>query len=191
MFQISEVHRRRDARAAVLARRAGWVASAGGVAVIAYWTLFFAGAVEAAPPGSVAHEFELAFPAADGLLAAAALSAGIALIRGVHAGAFFLVVAGAMSLYLGFLDVTFYARQGLYFPLSTAAGFEMFLNLFCIAGGGYGLKVGWVLWNGDWLATGSRFEAVPRRAVGVGAAVEGARGAGRWPPARSPVRKAG
>jgi len=141
--------------------KAGWVAVGGGTAVIVYWTMFFAGAIESGLPGSVAHEFELAFPGADALLAAAALTAGVALIRGTRSGSFFLVVASAMSLYLGFLDVAFYSRQGLYVPLAGAGGVELLLNVLCIAGGGYGLRAGWSLRGGPSVALDARSVASP------------------------------
>jgi len=128
--------RRRD-------RRAGWAAIGGGAAVLAYWTLFFTGLLDAAAPGTVAREFELAFPAADALFAACAIAAGAGLLRGADRAFLLLVAAGAMSLYLGCLDVTFYARQGLYRPLLGSGGLELLLNLVCVLGGGYALRFGW------------------------------------------------
>ena len=66
-----------------------------------------------------------AFPLADALLATAAIGGGTALLRGAPAGVFVLALAGAMSLYLGVLDVSFYGRQGLYTPLIGDGGFEL------------------------------------------------------------------
>lgn len=128
-----------------LTRRAAWVAIGGGVSVIAYWTLFFSGAIEGTTTGSLLHHFELAFPGADSLLAAAAIGAGVSLLRGGSAGVFLLIVAGAMSLYLGVVDVSFYGRQGLYLPLTGPGGFELVVNAMCILGGGYVLRAGWLL----------------------------------------------
>ena len=128
-------------------RRAGRVVLAGGCAVAAFWILFFTGVVDGGSDGSVVHEFEMAFPLADAVFAGALFTAGITLLRGLPAGPFFLVAAGAMSIYLGLLDVTFYGRQGVYFPISGAGLFELALNTACIGGGAYALRHGWRLWQ--------------------------------------------
>ena len=139
-------------RTDVLARRAGFVALGGGTAVILYWTFFFLGAIESGPAGSSHLAFESAFPPADALLCVAALAAGTALLRGARGGAFFLAVAASMSLYLGVLDVSFYGRMGLYFPLSEAGFIELIVNLLCIGGGAVGVRLAWMLWDGGWEA---------------------------------------
>ncbi len=128
-------------------RGSGVVALGGGIAVIAYWTLFFSGAIEGAPPGGLVHEFELAFPVADTLLAATAIAAGVALLRRARQGVFLLAAAGAMSLYLGVLDMSFYTRQGLYWPPSAAGGFEFVVNAICVFGGAFGLRMSWRMWD--------------------------------------------
>ncbi len=131
-----------------LARRAGLVALGGGTAVILYWTLYFLGTIETEPAGSTLHAFESAFPPADALLCLAALAAGGALLRGARSGVFFLIVAASMSLYLGVLDVSFYGRLGFYFPLNGAGCIELIVNLLCIVGGAYGVRLAWMLWGG-------------------------------------------
>ncbi len=131
----------------VLARRAGYVALGGGTAVILYWTFFFLGAIESGPEGSSHLAFESAFPPADALLCGAALAAGWSLLRGLRPGVFFLLIASAMSLYLGALDVSFYGRLGLYFPLNEAGSIELAVNLLCIVGGAVGVRLAWILWD--------------------------------------------
>jgi hypothetical protein len=120
---------------------------AGATAVIAFWLLFFTGIVDAGPEAGLLHEFEMAFPAADAAFAGTLIAAAIALFRGRQAGPFFLVAAGAMSLYLGILDLTFYGRQGMYYPISGAGLFELAVNGACVAGGAYALRRGWWLWR--------------------------------------------
>ncbi|TFG61884.1 MAG: hypothetical protein E4H28_08300 [Gemmatimonadales bacterium] len=116
--------------------------------MILYWTFFFLGAIESGPPGSSHYAFESAFPPADALLCLAALAAGVTLLRGAHGGVFFLVIASSMSLYLGVLDVSFYGRLGLYFPLNETGSIELVVNLLCIVGGAIGVRLAWLLWDG-------------------------------------------
>lgn len=142
-YELARAMERRRA----IERQAGCVVLGGGVAVVAFWILFLAGAVDAGPGGGAVHEFELAFPMADAAFAAILFTAAVALFRGRPAGPFFLVAAGAMSLYLGILDLTFYGRQGLYFPVSPAGVFELVVNAACVAGGAYALRRAWWLWR--------------------------------------------
>jgi NO-binding membrane sensor protein with MHYT domain len=128
-------------------RQAGWVVLGGGVAVLAFWALFFTGVVDAGPEAGVLHEFEMAFPVADAAFTLMLFAAAITLFRGRPAGTFYLVAAGAMSLYLGILDLTFYGRQGLYYPFSGSGLFELVVNAACVGGGAYALRRGWRLWQ--------------------------------------------
>jgi hypothetical protein len=113
--------------------------------VVAYWTLYFLGFIESGAAGSSHQAFESAFPPADALLCLVAFVAGVALLRGVAIGAFFLTVASSMSLYLGVLDVSFYGRLGLYFPFNEAGAIELFVNVLCIVGGAVGVRLAWLL----------------------------------------------
>ena len=128
-------------------RRVGWACFAGGALVLAFWGLYLAGALESGETDARVGVFESAFPLADGVLGAALVASGIALVRGRRAASPLLVAAAAMTLYLGLLDVTFFAGHGLYLPLSIATGFELLINLACLAGGAIGLRVGWRLWS--------------------------------------------
>jgi hypothetical protein len=52
-----------------------------------------------------------------------------------------------MVVYLGILDITFYSRQGLYFPLTASTMFELLINFVCITGGLLASWFGWRLWR--------------------------------------------
>lgn len=120
----------------------------GGALLLLFWVLYLCGVIT---PGeedqTMASAFESAFPLADSLLGLSLMITGIGLIKRRSFGTFFLVTAGAMTLYLGILDVTFYVQQGLYFPLTFSNLFLLCVNVFCILGGGIGLWFGWKFWR--------------------------------------------
>jgi hypothetical protein len=130
-------------------RTVGWVAIVGGGLVAAFWLLYFAtdAALGHGDPRVVAYE--AAFPLADAGLAAALLLAGHCLLRGHAPGPFLLVGAAAVSVYLGLLDLTFYAGHGLYARLSPSVLVELGVNAACVGGGLLGLGAGWRLWRAD------------------------------------------
>lgn len=128
------------------ARLMGWVTLLGGALIVLYWVVFFTDA------GMIGHDglttvYESAFPIADALLAALLFLASRALVSGHRTGPFLLVTAAAMTLNLGVLDLTFYARIGWYWPLTGAGLIELAANACCIAGGALGLRTGWKLWS--------------------------------------------
>lgn len=125
----------------------GWVALAGGMLVFLFWILYFTRSLNFGQDDRLQSAFESAFPVVDGVLAIILVAAGICLLRGKAAGTFCLVVAAAMCLYLGVLDVTFYARQGFLHPLSRDGSIALALSALCIGGGVLGLRFGWVLWR--------------------------------------------
>jgi hypothetical protein len=120
---------------------------AAGLLVLAFWALYLTEAATLGQADPLRANFEAAFPFADVVFAGVLLATGVLLLKR-HAGApFFLVIAASMSVYLGILDVTFYARHGLYSPLTADAATELVINLLCIGGGLAGLKAGWRLWR--------------------------------------------
>ena len=122
------------------------VCFAGGGLVVLFWTLYFAGPL--APPAGadpLLREVEAIFPFADAVLAAALFAAGLTLQRRRPAGPFLLVAAAAMCLYLGVLDLTFYARRGLMSP--DVGPIMLGINALTIGGGLLGLRAGWLLWR--------------------------------------------
>lgn len=129
---------KRDARRAM-----GWATLVGGVFVLLFWTLYFTGAAELGQDHPIIAEFEAAFPIADAFFAVMLFAASYALFKGKAPGAFLLAAAGSVSLYLGILDATFYARQGHYSPITATALIELAVNAFCVAGGALALWFGW------------------------------------------------
>jgi len=93
--------------------------------------------------------YEAAFPLADAGFGATLLLAGYGLLRGHAAGPFLLVGAAAISIYLGLLDLTFYAGHGLYAPVNPSVLLELGVNAACIGGGLLGLRAGWRFWRTD------------------------------------------
>ena len=139
--------RTRPAGARSVDRTAGRLCLAGGVAVVVFWTLYFAGAIDPGHGDPVARAFESAFPVADAVLAATLFAASSALLVGRPAGPFLLAAGGAMALYLGLLDTTFYGLRGLNRPTSVDGAVELAVNLACLVGGAWALRRAWTLWE--------------------------------------------
>ncbi len=119
-----------------------------GALVLAFWALYLSEAAALGQQDPLRAGFEAAFPLADLVFATALIATGIQLLRRHRSAPFLLAVSAAMSLYLGILDVTFYARHGLYAPLTADAVSEIVINALCIGGGALGLKSAWRLWDG-------------------------------------------
>lgn len=128
-------------------RAAGVACLAGSLLVVSFWSLYYGGLLDIAAEDPVVRAFEGAFPVADGAFALLLLAAALSLRRGAPAGPFLLTAAGAMSVYLGLLDATFYGVRGLNHPSTAAGSLELALNLICLGGGGYALRVAWRLWE--------------------------------------------
>ncbi len=116
---------------------------AAGALVLLFWAFYFTGAAALGQEDPLKTGFEAAFPLADLLFAAALVAAGVLLLKRHDGAPLCLAAAAAISLYLGILDVTFYARHGLYTPLTAEALTELTINALCIGGGILGLKAAW------------------------------------------------
>jgi hypothetical protein len=125
----------------------GRAALAGGALIVLFWTLYFTGTLEFGEAHGSIAQFESAFLIADAILTIALITAGIGLIRGKRYGIFCLVGSGAMTLYLGILDLTFYSRQGFYAQITPDSVVELVVNTLCILGGLAALWFGWKLWR--------------------------------------------
>lgn len=141
------VDRASGVESAMTLRALGWTTLSGGVLVLLFWAAYWSGVLDPGERDRIAHAYESAFPLADGVLAAALFAASRALLAGKPRGPFWLVIAAAMCLYLGTLDVTFYAGHGSYWPLSTAGLVQLLISLLTIGGGAVGLRAGWRLWS--------------------------------------------
>lgn len=123
----------------------GSIMLAGGGLMILFWSLYLTGAMDLGQHDPLVASFESAFVLADTALGAFLCAAGWALLRRRPAGPFLMVVASAMSLYLGLLDLAFYVRIGLYDSVTGTAVFEFVLNTVCVVGGAACLILGWRL----------------------------------------------
>ena len=128
-------------------KRAEIATAVGGGLVVSFWALYFAandvlGLVE---PAII--PFEESFVVADAMFAGVLFAASFALHRRRMIAPFLLSIAGSMSIYLGVLDATFYARNGLFFPVSVNGTAEFFINVLCVAGGLFGLRLAWRMWR--------------------------------------------
>jgi hypothetical protein len=130
-------------------RGAAWIAFIGSGLLVLFWVLYLSGLLVMGRTDSILAEFEAAFPIADAVLAAVLFSAGTGLWTGRRHGRFCLTAGAGMTLYLGILDLTFYARQGLYAPLTADGAVELIVNLLCIVGGIVGLVVSWRIGRND------------------------------------------
>jgi hypothetical protein len=119
----------------------------GGAFVVSFWVLYFTaneslGLVE---PSVV--RFEESFLVADTVFAVVLFGTSLALKFRRSVGPFLLAIAGSMSLYLGLLDATFYARNDLLFPLTGSSSVELVIISLCIGGGLYALHGAWSMWR--------------------------------------------
>jgi hypothetical protein len=125
----------------------GWTTLAAGAFVLLFWTIYFTAPAVLGQDDPLKATFEGAFPLADLTFAGALLGTGVLFLRRHPGAPFLLVVAAAMSVYLGILDVTFYAGHGFYTPLTSDAVTELGINALCIGCGALGLRAGWQLWR--------------------------------------------
>ena len=124
-----------------------WATLAAGGLVLLFWALYLSDAATLGQGDPLRATFEGAFPLADVVFAGALIATGVLFLRRHEAAPFVLVIAAAMSVYLGVLDVTFYAEHGLYTPVTADAATEILINVLCIGGGIYGLRAAWHLWS--------------------------------------------
>lgn len=128
-------------------RRMSIATAAGGVVMVAFWTLYLT-ANDVIGLVDRAHiSFENAFIVADSILAALLLVTSAALRHRRRSAPFLLAMAASMTLYLGLLDATFYGRSGAFYPLTGNGVMELAIVLACVAGGLYGLRSAWTIWS--------------------------------------------
>jgi hypothetical protein len=126
------------------------VAFTGAAFFALFWALYFAGVIAPSDPNDPIARFEAAFPIADALLTATLLVAGVGLMRRRFYGLFCMVGGAGMTLYLGLLDLTFYAGSGAYSPPVGDGWVELAVNVLCLGGGAAGLWFCWNAWRKSW-----------------------------------------
>jgi hypothetical protein len=130
-------------------RAVGWLAVVGSGLVTLFWLLYFTTDAALGNADPLVAAYEAAFPLADAGFAATLLLAGCCLLRGHAAGPFLLVGAAAISVYLGLLDLTFYAGHGRYARVNPSVLLGLGVNAACVGGGLLGLRAGWRWWRAD------------------------------------------
>ena len=121
-----------------------WTTLVAGALVVLFWAVYFSDAAALGREDPLKAGFEAAFPLADLVFAGMLIATGVLFLMRRESAVFFLVAAASMSLYLGLLDVTFYARHGLY-NLTPDTITEIAINALCVGGGVFGLRSAWHL----------------------------------------------
>lgn len=116
---------------------------------IAFWGAFFAD-LEAQRSGELAsrleawYAWEMSFPLADGWMALTALLGAVGIWRLRPAGLLFGLVSGGSMVFLGFMDVLFFAQHGLYTPVTAEVAVEMAIQVWVVV---FGLATISLLWR--------------------------------------------
>jgi hypothetical protein len=121
-----------------------WTTLVAGALVVLFWAVYFSDTAALGQEDPLKAGFEAAFPLADLVFAGMLVATGVLFLLRRQGAVFFLIAAASMSLYLGLLDATFYARHGLY-ALTPDAITELAINALCIGGGVFGLRAAWQL----------------------------------------------
>ncbi len=118
----------------------------GVVATTAYWVIWFGvnrDWLASAHTGSY-YAFENSFPAADAWMTLAGLAATIALLRRRASALLWSLAAGAISVYLGLLDVLFDLENGIYRSGDTSGVIvEIVINVLTLSMGVVVLAWAW------------------------------------------------
>jgi len=114
--------------------------------IILFWTGFYVFGWKDLPEPRLKDiylAFEGSFPPADALLTVFLICGGTGLQRKRASGWFFTLMAGAMLVFLGLLDVSFNSRQGIYLLGAAEAVLNISVNTICLAGGAFLIWSGW------------------------------------------------
>jgi hypothetical protein len=106
--------------------------------ILIFWIFFFSAdmvRIEDQKSREIYRAFESAFPLADAFLFFTLFVGGIGLLRKKFYGRLFSLLAGACLIFLGLLDISFNAQQGIYRLGAREAIFNIFINLFCLGSG--------------------------------------------------------
>jgi len=110
----------------------------GVLATLAYWIVWFGidREILASAHSESYYAFENAFPVADLWMVACGIAASYALLRRRASSLVWVMAAGATSIYLGLLDVTFDMENGIYRSADTAgACIEIAINVLTLTFG--------------------------------------------------------
>lgn len=118
------------------------------VATIAYWGIWFGvdRDILASAHTSEYYAFENSFPLADAWMAATGVAATWALLRRRAASFFWCIASGAISVYLGMLDVLFDLENGIYTAADGNTGgvvVELIINVLTLSLGAVVMLWAW------------------------------------------------
>ena len=118
----------------------------GVLATCAYWLVWFGidREILAAAHTESYYAFENAFPVADLWMVFTGVAASVALVRRRASALFWIIAAGAISIYLGLLDVLFDLENGIYGSADTGGVIvEIAINVLTLAFGALILIWAW------------------------------------------------
>jgi hypothetical protein len=116
------------------------------LATLAYWFVWFFvdRDILASAHSDSYYAFENAFPVADSWMAASGVAASVALVRRRASALFWTITTGAISVYLGLLDVLFDLQNGIYSSPDTGGVLlEITINVLTLALGTVGMVWAW------------------------------------------------
>jgi len=106
--------------------------------ILTFWIFFFSAdmvRIEDQKSRETYRAFESAFPLADAFLFFTLFIGGIGLLRKKIYGHLFSLLAGSCLVFLGLLDISFNAQQGIYRLGAREATINIFINLICLGSG--------------------------------------------------------
>jgi len=106
----------------------------GVLSTLAYWLVWFGidREILASAHTDRYYAFENAFPVADLWMAIAGVGGSVALVRRRASALLWLIASGAISIYLGLLDVLFDVENGIYRALDGGVFIEIAINLLTL-----------------------------------------------------------
>lgn len=114
--------------------------------IVAFWAVFFSTDmvdIDDSRLKEVYLAFESAFPVPDVYLSVVLTIGGLGLLKRKYSGVLFSLMGGGSLIFLGLLDISFNARQGIYFLSVGEAVLNASINFLCVAFGLYLVRSIW------------------------------------------------
>jgi hypothetical protein len=116
------------------------------IGITLFWIVFFSSdlvSIKDPKLKEIYLAFETAFPVPDAWLVTALILGGIGLLKKASYGYFFSFIGGASLIYLGLLDTSFNALQGIYKLGIGEAVLNISINLLCMGAGSFIILIVW------------------------------------------------
>jgi hypothetical protein len=116
-------------------KRAFWIPAAmvaTGIGILIFWIVFATVGLAPAKPPLCYFAYEMAFPPVDIALALVLIASGIGLIRAKPAARTWALAAAGAIAFLGGLDITFNAQNGIYTASVLDGVSTLAMNLWCV-----------------------------------------------------------